>query len=63
MEGSGRGLIYDTVPTFACGDFAEQRKTSVTIAAARDEILTRDLPSVMTQHGRKVGLRKIYTEV
>jgi hypothetical protein len=38
MEGSGHGLILDTIPAFAWTDWRKPQKTSVKLAGLRAEI-------------------------
>jgi hypothetical protein len=45
MEGSGRGIIQDTIPTLAWSDWEKQRKTSVGVTGLRGEIWNLDLPN------------------
>jgi hypothetical protein len=45
MEGSGRGLICDTILKFAWMDLGKPRKPSVRIAGLRAEIWIRHLPN------------------
>jgi hypothetical protein len=49
VEGSGRGLISGAIPAFSWREWGKPLKTRIRTAGLRDEVWTRDLPSMKQQ--------------